>query len=273
MPSARCSPVPESPICAPVTSGGPSSNPVVDAAPPAHCATFSYTLQSSYGPGPKPLIDAMIMRGLMSCTRSQEKPMRSSAPGAKFSTSTSHSLIRRVRISLPFGSLVLIVMDRLLWFSIVKYRLSTPSTSRSCPRVASPSPAFSTLITSAPNQPSNWVQVGPDWTWVKSRILTPSSALLIAVCSLRSWKSGARSGGLLLGQGRVEAGDAAAFGAGVLVDHGVDQRRLARLDGFVQRLLQLFGRLGHDADAAERLHHQIVARALDELRGRHRVAA
>src|SRR6202021_2122351 len=66
MPSARCRPVPLSPICAPVTSGGPSSNPGVDAAPPAHCATFSYTLQSSYGPGPKPFTDARIMRGLSS---------------------------------------------------------------------------------------------------------------------------------------------------------------------------------------------------------------
>ena len=41
MPSARCRPVPLSPICAPVTTGGPSSKPVVEAAPPAHCATFS----------------------------------------------------------------------------------------------------------------------------------------------------------------------------------------------------------------------------------------
>ena len=41
MPSARCKPVPLSPICAAVTSGGPSSKPVVDAEPPAHCATFS----------------------------------------------------------------------------------------------------------------------------------------------------------------------------------------------------------------------------------------
>src|SRR6185503_4466864 len=55
--------------------------------------------------------------------------------------------------------------------------------SRSCPRVASPSPARSTLITSAPNQASSWVQVGPDCTWVKSRMRTPSSALLI-VCLL-----------------------------------------------------------------------------------------
>src|ERR1700737_3641792 len=41
----------------------------------------------------------------------------------------------------------------------------------------SPVPGRSTLITSAPNQASSWVQVGPDWTWVKSRIFTPSSAL------------------------------------------------------------------------------------------------
>src|SRR6187455_3261266 len=41
----------------------------------------------------------------------------------------------------------------------------------------SPVPGRSTLITSAPNQASSWVQVGPDWTCVKSRILMPSSAL------------------------------------------------------------------------------------------------
>src|SRR5690349_2650989 len=59
--------------------------------------------------------------------------------------------------------------------------------SRSCPRVASPSPARSTLITSAPNQASNCVQVGPDWTCVKSRMRTPSKALVIEeLLSLRT---------------------------------------------------------------------------------------
>src|ERR1035438_8259087 len=43
----------------------------------------------------------------------------------------------------------------------------------------SPTPGRSTLITSAPNQASNWVQVGPDWTWLKSRMRTPVSALVI----------------------------------------------------------------------------------------------
>src|SRR5262249_54937403 len=41
----------------------------------------------------------------------------------------------------------------------------------------SPTPGRSILITSAPNQASSWVQVGPDCTWVKSRMRTPSSAL------------------------------------------------------------------------------------------------
>src|SRR5215216_3973067 len=41
----------------------------------------------------------------------------------------------------------------------------------------SPTPGRSILITSAPNQARSWVQVGPDCTWVKSRMRTPSSAL------------------------------------------------------------------------------------------------
>src|SRR4026207_1755085 len=49
--------------------------------------------------------------------------------------------------------------------------------SRNWPRVMSPVPGRSTLITSAPNQARSCVQVGPDWTCVKSRVFTPSSAL------------------------------------------------------------------------------------------------
>src|SRR6185369_4655065 len=184
MPSARCNPVPLSPICAPVTSGSPSRKPVVEAAPPVHWATFSYTLQSSYGPGPKPLIEATIIFGLRLWIFSQGKPMRSSTPGPKFSTSTSHFLISSVRTSLPLGFLVSSVIERLLWFSMVKYRLSTFGMSCSWPRVMSPTPGRSTLITSAPNQASSCVQVGPDWTWVKSRILTPVSALVIVLLSV-----------------------------------------------------------------------------------------
>lgn len=50
--------MPESPICAPVASGGPSSNPVVDIDPPMAWATTSYALKLVYGPSPKPLMEA-----------------------------------------------------------------------------------------------------------------------------------------------------------------------------------------------------------------------
>src|SRR6266446_1496412 len=88
--------------------------------------------------------------------------------------------------------------------------------SRSCSRVISPAPARSILMTSAPNQASSCVHVGPDCTCVKSRIFTPSSALPIA-----------RSLFLLQRALRIEIADTAAFAAGLRVDHGVDQRRLA----------------------------------------------
>src|SRR4029077_9436491 len=162
---------------APVTSGGPSSNPVVGAEPPAHCATFSYTLQSSYGPGPKPFTDARIMRGLSFWMCSQVNPMRSSAPGAKFSTITSQVFTSSSSTALPCGLRPSMVIERLLWFSMVKYRLSTLGMSCSWPRVMSPTPGRSTLMQSAPSQARSCVQVGPDCTWVKSRTRTPSSAL------------------------------------------------------------------------------------------------
>ena len=64
--------------------------------------------------------------------------MRSIAPGAKFSTSTSASRISFSMTSLPSGVLVLIASDRLLLLSIVKYRASTSGMSRSWWRVTSP---------------------------------------------------------------------------------------------------------------------------------------
>src|SRR3954451_15799139 len=302
MPSARCNPVPLSPICAPVTRGSPSRKPVVEAAPPVRWATFSYTLQSSYGPGPKPLIEATIIFGLIAWIFSQGKPMRSSTPGPKFSTNTSHFLMSSVRTSLPLGFLVSSVIERLLWLSMVKYRLSTFGMSCSWPRVMSPTPGRSTLITSAPNQASNCVQVGPDWTWVKSRIRTPLSALVIisspltclSSCPRRrassnhrrfsrtqpsSHDSSAVTGfpacagndadgllSLLFSKNalRIEIADAAALGARRRIDHRVDQGRLAGIHRRVDGALEIIRRGGVDAGAAERLHHLVVARALDE---------
>src|SRR4029077_19744565 len=155
--------------------------------------------------------------------------MRSSTPGPKFSTSTSQLLISAVRTSLPFGFLVSSVIERLLWLSMVKYRLSTLGMSCSWPRVMSPTPGRSTLITSAPNQASNCVQVGPDWTWVKSRMRTPLSALVIVfapyscLCPAEGRDSWVERDRLLLLRKRalrVEVADAAGLGARRRIDHG-----------------------------------------------------
>src|SRR5712691_3172117 len=64
----------------------------------------------------------------------------------------------------------------------------------------SPMPGRSTLITSAPNQASSCVQVGPAWTWLRSRMRTPSSALPAA------------PHGFVEGRGRPSADAAAFFG-------------------------------------------------------------
>src|SRR5258705_3307552 len=106
--------------------------------------------------------------------------MRSSAPGPKFSTITSDSLISFSSTSLPSGFFVSSVSDFLLLLSWVKYSASTSGMSRNWLRVTSPEPGRSTLITSAPNQASICVQAGPAWTCVKSMILMSSSALVIA---------------------------------------------------------------------------------------------
>src|SRR5580700_4284990 len=94
--------------------------------------------------------------------------------------------------------------------------------SRSCSRVISPAPARSTLITSAPNHASSCVQVGPDCTWVKSRMRTPSNALAMGVSG-----SALLVHGLVLGPGCVLA----------RVDPDVDDRRaLQALHRFARTL-------------------------------------
>jgi hypothetical protein len=61
-----------------------------------------------------------MMRGFNSWKRAQVKPCRSSTPGPKFSTTTSQRRTSSSSTFLPPGAFRLIVMLRLLEFSIVK---------------------------------------------------------------------------------------------------------------------------------------------------------
>ncbi len=66
----------------------------------------------------------------------------------------------------------------------------------------------------------------------------------------------------------IEVADATALGAGRRIDHRVDEGRLAGIERGIDRTLELVGRRHVDTRAAEGVHHLVVARALDEHRGR-----
>src|SRR3954468_11087446 len=191
-------------------------------------------------------MEPITILGFSSWIFSHVKPKRSRTPGPKFSMMMSHFFSRSTNTCLPSAVFMFTVIERLLQLSIVKYSESAFGTSRSWPRVASPC-GFSNLITSAPIQASSCEQVGPACTCVMSRILTPLSASISFALRL-----------FLLGGGGVQARDAAALGARGLVDHGVDQRRLAAADRLLHRLLQLGRGLRVRAHPAEGLHQLLV---------------
>src|SRR5829696_4411088 len=85
----------------------------------------------------------------------------------------------------------------------------------------SPVPGRSTLITSAPNQARSWVQVGPDWTWVKSRMRTPSSALVMSGSGLRSCRGCESQGNAPVERGERKGQFHAVEGDGVLRPEGL----------------------------------------------------
>src|SRR4029453_232436 len=82
------------------------------------------------------------------------------------------------------------------------------------------------------------------------------------------WSASWRLGLLLADDAlRIEIADAAALAAGRRIDHGVDERRLAGIQGGIDGALELVGRRHVSPDAAERLYHLVVARAFHEHRG------
>ena len=99
--TTRCTPVPLSPICAPVTVGGPSS-PAGRAGRPAHALRdILIGLEIGVAAGPEPLDRGVDDARIDLRMRSQVKPWRSSTPGPKFSTITSHLPIMSSSTFLP----------------------------------------------------------------------------------------------------------------------------------------------------------------------------
>src|SRR5215467_5782611 len=94
-------------------------------------------------------------------------------PGRKFSKTTSARAMRRRRMACPSGAFMFRVRLFLLRLTDMKYVASPPAKGGQ-PRVSSPLPGSSTLITSAPMSPSDMAQKGPARTRVRSITRMPA---------------------------------------------------------------------------------------------------
>src|SRR6266700_3015925 len=95
-------------------------------------------------------------------------------PGLKFSSTTSALATSLRRMACPSGAFMLRVRLFLLRLTERKYVASPPAKGGQ-PRVSSPLPGSSTLMTSAPMSPSDIEQNGPARTRVKSMTRMPAS--------------------------------------------------------------------------------------------------
>ena len=128
--------------------------------------------------------------------------MRSMAPGAKFSTSTSASRISFSMTSLPSGVLVLIASER---FVAVQHReVQGVDVGDVAQLVAGHVTTVEALdLQDVGTEPGEHLHAGPAWTPVKSITLIPLSSRLVMMGSLLVadlWCL------LLLDAGRVEVG-------------------------------------------------------------------
>src|SRR4029450_2111384 len=108
-----------------------------------------------------------MSRGFFFRSASKPKPSRSMVPGRKFSSTTSAFAMSPWRMAWPSGAFRFSVRLFLLRFTDMKYVASPPANGAQ-PRVSSPLPGSSILITSAPMSPSAIAQNGPASTRVRS---------------------------------------------------------------------------------------------------------
>ena len=193
--------------------------------------------------------------------------MRSSAPGAKFSTSTSHFLTSASRTCLALGVLG---VDRDRALVLVEHREVQAVHARNVAQLAARDVALAGAfdLDHVGAQPREQLRARrPDCTWVKSRMRTPSSALPIS--ALRPCLSESIHGYFLrtalcgLSLPMLPLSVPAAGSMTALMSVGLPESIAASTARF-----QLVGRRRIHADAAEGLHHLVVARAFDEDGGR-----
>src|SRR5262252_4806613 len=126
-------------------------------------------------------MEVRISRGARVAYHASVKPHFSRVPMRKLSISTSAFSIRPARIFCPAAPAMLRVSERLLRLTPRKYADSPAMNGGPQPRVSSPWPGGSILITSAPMSPSVMVQSGPARMRVRSTTRSPASGPLASV--------------------------------------------------------------------------------------------
>src|SRR6516225_3069125 len=158
------------------------------------CRITSYPGEFFKGPvRPKPEILQWINRLLRARRLSASMASRSATPVPKLSMATSADLASSCTRARPFSDFILIAMLRLLRLALRNTVPSPGAGKGGHPRVSSPCPTASTLITSAPRSPRYCAHSGPARTFDRSRTLTPSRGLATTFTPLRACAS-AQSG-------------------------------------------------------------------------------
>ena len=123
---------------------------------------------------PNPEIVHQRSVGFRASNRSASSPYRANAPGRKFSTTISASSMSVCSSSISAGDLKSAASESLLRLVLRKYA-DSPSGANGGPqpRVSSPIPGRSTLMTSAPRSPKIIVHSGPASTRLRSSTLSP----------------------------------------------------------------------------------------------------
>src|SRR6478752_844787 len=158
-----------SPSEIPARAGGRSGSPVVWRTPP---------IASPIAPKPGSCARGPVWPNPETCTSTSpvfaapsvawSMPQRSSVPGLKFSITTSTCAVRSRTSARPGSVRRSTATDRLLR-AIAGHQRLRPSTVTPHPRIGSPVPGGSTLITSAPRSPSSWPANGPAMNEPSSR--------------------------------------------------------------------------------------------------------
>ncbi|CFW00078.1 Uncharacterised protein [Bordetella pertussis] len=141
------------------------------------CSTTSNPLPWLRLPtGPKPEMAQYTRRGLISDRASQSTPSFCATPGPKLWTTTSAQAASRCTTARPCADFRSSAMLRLLRLQL-RNTAAWPSWNGGQPRVSSPCPAASTLITSAPMSAMYCVHSGPARTLDRSSTRTPPSGV------------------------------------------------------------------------------------------------